>query len=487
MKRLVLTGIAVLVGLLVYPCTSAFAFELFDGRLHDGKGSIQQTMNYRTHRDVRDVAISSFRTTFRIEGLYDVVKNDKWDIKLYGLFNYWYDGGVDVEANLRRAVKYEDGSSSGAKELRRPNCEEEIIREFYLEIWRGDFQARLGKQLVSWGETAESRVADVINPLDLNNIIAFPDWEDFKVGLWMGRFYYTPQNMWQDISFELVFIPPDFQPNRMPSAGSGLYFGTPQMPNGLFGKMLHKMEHDRPANDWSNTEVGLRIKGYSFDTDWTLSHFYTRADSPIIDGRRGFNQFMNLALGLPVGNDIFTYPNYNSTAFTFQRTWDWLKSTIRGEVVLNSNKYYQYGTYKKKKCDLLTWAISWDRNNMVPWLSYWNRSRSVATSLTWLHYRLLGHKYNKSTGEFIAWEAEGQRDSTWNKLTLSVETGFLYDTIYPVFNFAYDFNGDTTVVGALRYAPGDHWRWMVIYQQVNEMGHPGKLNDQVILSMRYEF
>jgi len=486
MKRLSVFGIAALIVFTIYPASNAVSFELFGGRLHEGKGSIQQTMNYRTHRDVRDVAISSFRTTFRIEGLYDVVTTDKWDVKLYGLFNYWYDGGVDVEANLRRAVKYEDGSSSGVKELRRPNCEEEIVREFYLEIERGDLQCRLGKQLVSWGETAESRVADLINPLDLNNIIAFPDWEDFKVGLWMGRFFYTPKNFWQSLSFELIVIPPDFQWQRLPSAGSGLYFGTPQMPEGMFGKMLHKMEHDRPPNNWSNTEIGLRIRGYTWFTDWTLSHFYTRVDAPIIDGTKGFRQLMNMMLGLPVRDEIFTYPHYNSSAFTFSRPWDWLKSTIRGEIVLNSNKYYQYGQYRKKKADLLTCAISWDRANMVPWLSYWNRSRSVQTTLTWYHYRLLGHKYNKHTGEFINWES-GKKDSTWNKLTLGVETGFLYDTIYPVFNFAYDFNGGTTVVGALRYAPGDHWRWMVIYQQVNEEGEPGRLNDQVIFSMRYEF
>ena len=152
MKRLGL--IIILTVLLAYPWSKAFAFELFDGRLHDGKGNIQQTMNYRTHRDVRGVAISSFRTTFRIEAIYDLITTDKWEVKFYGLLNYWHDTGVDVEANLRRAVKYEDGSSSGVKELRRPNCEEEIIREAYLDIYVGDLELRLGKQLVSWGETA---------------------------------------------------------------------------------------------------------------------------------------------------------------------------------------------------------------------------------------------------------------------------------------------------------------------------------------------
>ena len=458
MRRLSAAGILIQIVLLICWGSKSFGFELFEGKLHDCKGSIQQNMNYRTHRDVRDVAISSLRTTFRLEGVYDLVSNQTWDVKFYGLLNYWYDGAVDVEANLRRSVRFEDGSSSGVREMRLSNNEEEILREAYFDINVGDVEIRLGKQLVSWGETAESRVADIINPLDMNNIVAFPDWEDYKVGLWMARLYYTPKNSWQNLSYEFLFIPPDFQWNRMPSAGSGLYFGAPQMPRGVFGKVLHKMEHDRPANNWNNAEFGFRIRGYTWDTDWTISHFYTRADTPIIDGKKGYKEMMNLMFGLPC-DDVYTYPNYNSTAFTFSRPWDWLKSVIRGEFVLNTNKYYQYGQYKKKKCDLLTWAISWDRNNMVPFLSYWNRSRSVATSLTWYHYRLLGHKYNKDTGEYISWES-GKRDSTWNKLTLSIDTGFLYDTIIPIVNVVYDFNGGTTFVGMLRYKPGDRWIWM---------------------------
>jgi hypothetical protein len=247
------------------------------------------------------------------------------------------------------------------------------------------------------------------------------------------------------------------------------------------------MEHDRPVNDWSNAEFGFRIRGLTKGADWTLSHFYTRVDSPIIDGQRGLLELGKYVLGLP-SDDVFTYPHFSSTAFTFAKPWDWTKSTIRGEVVLNTNRYYQYGQFKKKKADLLTVAIAWGRNNMVPWLSYWNKSRSVSTTLTWFHYRLFGHEYNKATGEFLVWESgPGKRDSTWNKLTLSIETGFVHDTIFTVFNFSYDFNGDNVVVGAIQYRPGDHWRWMLVYQQINELGHPGKLNNQVISSIRYEF
>lgn len=511
MKRVRITLILVIIFNFLLTCLfgSAIALEALDGRLHDVKGNIHQTLNYRTHQDERSVKFSSTRTTFRIEGYFDLIKNPEWDVKLYGLFNYWYDHALNADRDLRDAIRLENGDSHShqSKEFKRSNEQEEIIKEFYVKLTKGGcFEARLGKQLVSWGETAEARVVDIINPLDLANIIAFPDWEDYKVGLWMGRFFFTPSNSWQDTSFEFLFIPPDFQKNRIPPAGSGLFFGTAQglsagplyYPSFL-GDLLHRQRRDTPPNDWNNTEFGLRIRGQTKGTDWTISTFYTRNDSPIINGANGASNLQKLILngiidqsGLPITKrkvgQIFRYPRYQSTAFTFARPWSWAKSVIRGEVALNSGVDYNVGTDRIER-DLLTTAISLDRDNMVPWLSYWNRSRSVVTSFTWYNYKLFGHEHG------MTWEAEsaGLSHSTWNKLSFSAETGFLYDTIYPVFNFLYDCNtGATTVVGALRIAPGDHWRWLLVYQQVNEVEDAtgkdiGRYQNQIIFSMRYEF
>jgi hypothetical protein len=283
----------------------------------------------------------------------------------------------------------------------------------------------------------------------------------------MGRFFYTPRNIWQDISFELIIIPPDFQYNRFSPAGSGQYFGA--TPQGLtmefplrtlywpeyFSRVFHKQREDAPTNDASNIETGLRIRGVTFGTDWTISTFYTRLDSPIYNGAQGYANSQQMVLnkaigefGLPIPKknvgQVFIYPHYLSSAFTFSKPIDWAKSVIRGEVVLNSNKEYNWFSSDFKECktltrDLLTTALTLDR-----------------------------------------------------KLSIQIDTGFYHDTIVPALNFLYDCNGNTTVSGALRFAPGDHWRWMVVYQQINESRNSagkdiGKYQDQVIFSMRYEF
>jgi hypothetical protein len=134
---------------------------------------------------------------------------------------------------------------------------------------------------------------------------------------------------------------------------------------------------------------------------------------------------------------------------------------------------------------MVTTALKIARPTMVPWLSRWNRDTSVDITLTWYQYWLLDHEYNKATGDHVQWESR-TRDSTWTKFTLSLYTSFMFQTLMPLCNFVYDLNGNTTFVGGLIYQPGDHWQWMVSYQQINEKGL-ARYQNQVIYSMRYEF
>jgi hypothetical protein len=446
---------------------SASAFTVLDG-MFDFKGNFQQTLNLRTHEDVRDVRFSSFRTMFRFEGITKEFNISDMDVLFYGLTSYYYDEGLDLDSNQRRAIGFEAGRDR-YRRYRRPRGEEEWLKEVYVDISHDAFQVRIGKQLVSWGETAEARVADLINPLDTKYLIAFPDWEDFKLGLWMAKLFLTPADMWQEMSFEFLIIPYFFEKTRLPPAGSGPFFGTPQVPDRLMRRLLDKQRRDAPDDSMRNLEVGLRIRGYAHigeGIDWTISHFYTRLDSPLVAGKEGFANVTRMSLGLAPRGKVYVYPHYNSTAFTFSTTWDKIGSSIRGESAYNSKRDYQYGNYKVKEKDLLTASVELTRETMVPYLSEWNRSTAVNISFAMFQYWLLKHEHNKHTGESI--RGETGRDSTLTKFTLSLSTGFFYYTLIPILNLVYDTNGSSTVAGGLVYKPGDHWQWMVNYQQLNE-------------------
>ena len=298
--------------------------------------------------------------------------------------------------------------------------------------------------------------------------------------------------MWQDLAFELVVIPFDFEPNNLPPAGSSLFFGGPQMPNKLMQRILDKQRRDAPGDDWSNLEIGLRIRGYANvgeGIDWYVSHFYTRLDSPLLDEEQGRANFTRMALGLAPLGHMYTYPHYNSTAFSFTTTWSKIGSVIKGEATYNSNRDYNYGkpgmAYKIKEKDLITTAISIKRATMIPWISAWNRNRSFSLTFTYYQYWLLNHEYNKKTGEYII--GETGKDSSLSKFTFSASTGFWFDRIIPVVNVGYNENGGSTLMTMLQFMPGMHWMWAVTYQQFSNYDGPQKYQNQVMLMTRYEF
>ncbi|MEI6125493.1 MAG: DUF1302 family protein [Pseudomonadota bacterium] len=475
------------------PIPAVLGFQAFDGRL-DLKGSIQETLNIKTHQDERDIRFNSFRTTVRGEVLYKVKDADNFNINFYTLANYYYDTVLSIDNDLRYSVRHEAGGRYKYRDVERPRDSEEWLKETYFDVKYNAFRIRLGKQLVSWGETGESRVADLINPLDAKYIIAFPDWEDYKLGLWMGRMFFSPTGLWQDMSFELLVIPFNFVETRVPPAGHGAFVGQPILPDGLMQKVLDSQRRDTPDESFKNLEIGLRIKGYSNigeGVDWYLSHFYTRLDSPIINGKKGMNNLVKLILFGSPGGRVWTYPHYNSTAFSFSTTATKIKSVIKGECALNTKRDYNYGlaannASKIKEKSLLTTALTFERKTLIPWLSEMNRNEPFSFTLTWYQYWMFNHEYDKHTGKYIL--GETGRDSSLTKFTLSMSTSYFFYTLIPALNIAYDTNGSSTVVGQLVYMPTFHWQFVAFYQQFNEgTGQETRYGNQVGLSIKYDF
>lgn len=482
--------ILIILMIMVINGREAFGFKFFDDRL-EVIGNVQETLNIRTHQDDRNIRYSSFRTTLRYEVFLNMVKCPDLDVDFHLLGNYYWDQSLNIDASLKRSVSREAGRSH-LKDVRRPHSSEVFLKELYFDIKRNKLQLRVGRQLVSWGETAEARVADLINPLELKYITAFPQWEDYKIGLWMARIFWTPENMWQDLGFEFLLIPGDFQELRF--GLSGYPSGFPLSANNNNQKVTDKMYRDAPTWNIKNTEWGVRIKGFwriAQGVDWTLSYFNTRSDSSVIASQARFFDLARIFLGGYPKGKVFSYPRYQSTAATFATVWERFKIDIRGECAYNTDVDYAYGSslssaYQTKERELITTALRFGRKFMIPFISNGmlkNTNRSVAMDMSWYHYNLF--RYEDKGANRILWES-GSPGSTWDKISYSASTGFLYDTIITQFNFLYDFKGPTTLTAVLAYQPGDRWQWSATYVQYNEQ-RIARYNNQVILSMKYEF
>jgi len=95
---------------------------------------------------------------------------------------------------------------------------------------------------------------------------------------------------------------------------------------------------------------------------------------------------------------------------------------------------------------------------------------------------MLNHEYNKQTGEYII--GDTGKDSSKTQFSFGASTGFWNDTILSMNNFLYDTNGNSTLMVALAFMPGDHWQWTAAFQKYIE---GNRYQDQVILSARYDF
>src|SRR6266849_5500825 len=61
------------------------------------------------------------------------------------------------------------------------------LRVAILTLSRGDFDARLGRQQIVWGEAISTFVTDVVNPKDFREFV-LPDFSEIRIPIWALAF-----------------------------------------------------------------------------------------------------------------------------------------------------------------------------------------------------------------------------------------------------------------------------------------------------------
>lgn len=139
------------------------------------------------------------------------------------------------------------------------------LRENYLDISRGNWDFRLGRQHVVWGEMVGLFFADVVSARDLREFI-LPEFEAMRIPQWAARAEYFQG----DFHGELLWVPVASY-DEIGKPGAEFFPLQPDIP----GLTTVYRQEDRPGRTLSHSNYGARLS--MLKSGWDVSGFYYRS------------------------------------------------------------------------------------------------------------------------------------------------------------------------------------------------------------------
>lgn len=157
------------------------------------------------------------------------------------------------------------------------------LDEAYLNLYLGNFDIRLGKQIFAWGRADGFNPTDNLSAWDYTDIL---DTEDEKVGTISGKVIYY----WDDITLEGVLIP-SFNNSILPSQNSRWFpnlsskITNPYYPysgNKLLSANYTLGNAVEPKYSFKNFQYALKFSGTYSGWDFSISWFDGFDDLPYL-------------------------------------------------------------------------------------------------------------------------------------------------------------------------------------------------------------
>lgn len=145
---------------------------------------------------------------------------------------------------------------------------EAMIRETYIDLGAGDWEFRLGRQHIIWGEMVGLFVADVVSAKDLRQFV-LPDFDMIRIPQWAARAEYFSG----DFHAEAVWIP-TMTYDDIGKPGAEFYpFIPPAIPG--FQTVIAKEQKPTGLDD---SAYGARLSWLTHG--WDVSGFYYSTNDP---------------------------------------------------------------------------------------------------------------------------------------------------------------------------------------------------------------
>ena len=396
--------------------------------------------------------------------------------------------------------------------------QDDYITEAYIDIVKGPWQFKIGKQIVVWGETNLQRTADVINPLDLRyGSPGTENWEDIKLGLYMIRGFYQSDLPGQ-LLFEFIFNPGDYEAQRLP------YEGTFRGPNpattsfnpgkihGITHWLFEKARKDAPGWALSNWEFGFKVRGYTWDIDWSFFFLNTLNDAPTMPHANRLTEYTLIyvrnGLGSMVFNEnrhpnpdwykkkVFAYKRYEVIGGTAQTIIDRLHgSEWRLEWFMEIGNHWNKGenaeqdaTYTEVKRDIIGGGLTYADRGLIPYFGpRWFDNKKLTWSFTVFYEKILNHDRDLiiDTGR-----GHRPRDSHSTTFTWSFQQFAFRSKLMFMFTGSYNPITKYFLCPIVSYAPGSHFRYEAAFPIYgSKASRNSGLNywDGLLVRVRYEF
>ena len=174
--------------------------------------------------------------------------------------------GPDLKYKIGARIDYDfvyDATNFYPEDVRRDQRFNVLLRENYLDYGAGDWDFRLGRQHIVWGEVVGLFFADVVSAKDLREFI-LPDFDVLRIPQWAARAEYSKG----DLHAEAIWV---FAPsyNEIGKPGAEFFPAVIPPPPG-FATLFDNEQI--PKHTVENTNYGLRL-GY-LKNGWDLSGFY---------------------------------------------------------------------------------------------------------------------------------------------------------------------------------------------------------------------
>ena len=181
---------------------------------------------------------------------------------------------LDTEGGLGNGVRYKlgarldydfvyDANDFYPPDVRRDQRVNLLLRENYIDFGAGDWDFRLGRQQIVWGEMVGLFFADVVSAKDLREFI-LPDFDELRIPQWATRAEYFKG----DFHAELIWIPvPSYDDIGKP--GAEFFPAVPPPPPGFATRYDNEQF---PKRTLGHTNYGLRVS--YLKNGWDMSGFY---------------------------------------------------------------------------------------------------------------------------------------------------------------------------------------------------------------------